>query len=96
MNSNWAGADPAAARITRREYPPLPAPCAYGQAALVDLQRQYLRWFDHWLKGVDNGVDKEDPVYIYVMNGDGWRGLAALGFGHIEVGTVTPLPQPAS
>jgi SSS family transporter len=27
--------DPATAKVTRREYPPLPAPCAYGQAALV-------------------------------------------------------------
>src|SRR5215813_8082245 len=26
-----------------------------------------LRWFDHWLKGMDNGFDKEPPVYIYVM-----------------------------
>jgi dihydroorotate dehydrogenase len=25
-----------------------------------------------------------------------WRGLAALGFGHIEVGTITPLPQPGN
>lgn len=23
-----------------------------------------------------------------------WRALASLGFGHIEIGTVTPLPQP--
>src|SRR5262249_40246211 len=28
-----------------------------------------LRWFDHWLKGVDNGVDREPPVRIYVMGG---------------------------
>ncbi len=27
--------DPAARRITRTDYPPLPQPCAYGQAALV-------------------------------------------------------------
>jgi dihydroorotate dehydrogenase len=26
----------------------------------------------------------------------GWRGLALLGFGHIEVGTVTPCPQPGN
>lgn len=32
----------------------------------------------------------------YDKDGDGWRGLAALGFGHIEVGTVTPLPQPGN
>lgn len=25
-----------------------------------------------------------------------WRGLACLGFGHIEVGTITPLPQPGN
>ncbi len=24
------------------------------------------------------------------------RGLAALGFGHLEVGTVTPMPQPGN
>ena len=29
----------------------------------------------------------------YDKDGDGWRGLACLGFGHIEVGTVTPEPQ---
>jgi len=32
----------------------------------------------------------------YDKDGEGWRGLAALGFGHIEVGTVTPLPQPGN
>jgi putative CocE/NonD family hydrolase len=28
-----------------------------------------LRWFDRWLKRVDNGVDREAPVRIYVMGG---------------------------
>ncbi|MBN1222964.1 MAG: CocE/NonD family hydrolase [Candidatus Aminicenantes bacterium] len=32
-----------------------------------------LRWYDRWLKGIDNGIDLEPPVLIYVMNGDGWR-----------------------
>ena len=27
------------------------------------------RWFDHWLKGADTGVDREPPVRIYVMGG---------------------------
>jgi putative CocE/NonD family hydrolase len=26
-----------------------------------------LRWFDHWLKGIDNGVDREPPVSYYMM-----------------------------
>jgi dihydroorotate dehydrogenase len=32
----------------------------------------------------------------YDKDGLGWRGLACLGFGHIEVGTVTPKPQPGN
>ena len=32
----------------------------------------------------------------YDKDGEAWRGLAALGFGHVEVGTVTPLPQPGN
>jgi predicted acyl esterase len=33
--------------------------------------RLFLDWFDHWLKGVDNGVTEMDPVQLYVM-GKGW------------------------
>ena len=32
----------------------------------------------------------------YDKDGEGWRGLSALGFGHIEVGTVTPESQPGN
>ncbi|MEX2143030.1 MAG: quinone-dependent dihydroorotate dehydrogenase [Anaerolineales bacterium] len=32
----------------------------------------------------------------YDKDGLAWRGLACLGFGHIEVGTITPLPQPGN
>ncbi len=37
--------------------------------AAIDLTAFQLRWFDHFLKGVDNGVDREPPVRIYVMGG---------------------------
>ena len=37
--------------------------------AALDLEAFHLRWFDHWLKGIDNGVDREPPVRIYVMGG---------------------------
>ena len=29
----------------------------------------------------------------YDKNGTAWRGLSSLGFGHIELGTITPQPQ---
>lgn len=37
--------------------------------AALDLWAFHLRWFDHFLKGIDNGVDREPPVRIYVMGG---------------------------
>ncbi len=34
----------------------------------------HLRWFDRWLKGIDNGVAEADPVRLFVMGaGDGSR-----------------------
>ncbi|MBM4340125.1 MAG: CocE/NonD family hydrolase [Deltaproteobacteria bacterium] len=27
------------------------------------------RWFDYWLKGIDNGIMKEPSIYYYVMSG---------------------------
>ena len=44
----------------------------FGPQAIVDLQRQYLRWFDYWLKGVDNGITKEPLVSIFVMGSNRW------------------------
>jgi len=41
----------------------------FGPEATLDLKAFHLRWFDHWLKGVDNGVDREPPVRIFVMGG---------------------------
>jgi dihydroorotate dehydrogenase len=42
------------------------------------------------------GLNFANPLGLaagYDKDGLGWRGLAALGFGHIEVGTVTVRPQ---
>jgi uncharacterized protein len=32
-----------------------------------------LRWFDHWLKGIDNSVQKDAPVKLFVMGGGDGR-----------------------
>jgi len=37
--------------------------------AAIDLNVFEERWLARWLKGVDNGVDREPPVRIYVMGG---------------------------
>ena len=31
---------------------------------------EFLRWYDHWLKGIENGVMDEPPVHYYVMEGN--------------------------
>ena len=33
----------------------------------------YLKWFDHWLKGIDNAVEKMPKVRLYVMGRNAWR-----------------------
>jgi dihydroorotate dehydrogenase len=45
------------------------------------------------------GLTFKNPVGLaagYDKNGIAIKGLAALGFGHVEVGTVTPRPQPGN
>ena len=32
-----------------------------------------LRWFDYWLKGIENGIMQEAPVRIFVMGENCWR-----------------------
>jgi putative CocE/NonD family hydrolase len=41
----------------------------------ASMDREKLRFFDRYLKGVDNGFEREPPVMIYVM-GKGWRAEA--------------------
>jgi putative CocE/NonD family hydrolase len=45
----------------------------FGPAATVNLRDVYLRWQDHWLKGIDNGVERDAPVKIFVMGENVWR-----------------------
>ena len=48
-----------------------------SQAGFVNLQydldRLQLRWFDHWLKGINTGVMAEPPIKLFVMGANVWR-----------------------
>ena len=39
----------------------------------IDLDGIKLRWFDYWLKGIQNGINEEPPVRIFVMGANTWR-----------------------
>jgi putative CocE/NonD family hydrolase len=43
----------------------------YPENARFDAEEHLVRWFDHFLKGVDNGVEREPAVRYYVMGAIG-------------------------
>ncbi len=45
----------------------------FGPQSRVDTRMLQLRWFDHYLLGRDNGVDREPPVDIFVFGDNAWR-----------------------
>ncbi|MCA9427377.1 MAG: CocE/NonD family hydrolase, partial [Candidatus Omnitrophica bacterium] len=44
-------------------------PKAFEQQLLLE----HLRFFDRYLKEIDNGIDREPPITLYTMGGQGWR-----------------------
>jgi putative CocE/NonD family hydrolase len=44
----------------------------FGPTAVIDLEGYFLRWFDYWLKEIDNGIMDEPPVRIFVMGENRW------------------------
>ena len=45
----------------------------FGTAAGMDFLEEQLRWYDRRLKGIDNGMDDEPPVRIFVMGDNEFR-----------------------
>lgn len=60
----WVHGGTARSRAGEREF---------GPTAAIDYDEVILRWMDHHLKGVDNGVDREKPVRYFVMGRNEWR-----------------------
>ena len=59
----WGHTDTATRQMGERDF---------GPNAIIDLQRDYLRWMDRWLKGIDNGIDREPLVSLFVMESNRW------------------------
>lgn len=45
----------------------------FGPEADVDLAANEVQWFDFWLKGIVNGVERGAPVRVFVMGDNTWR-----------------------
>lgn len=48
----------------------------YGDEAMIDLDARILRFFDRYLKGIDNGIDREPPVHVFIMGSNSWSAEA--------------------
>jgi hypothetical protein len=44
----------------------------YGPGSMVPLQKEAIRWFDYWLKGVENGVLEEPRCRMFLMGANRW------------------------
>lgn len=48
-----------------------------SSSAFINLQTDLTglaqRWFDYWLKGIENGVTQEPPVKLFIMGDNVWR-----------------------
>jgi uncharacterized protein len=44
----------------------------FGPTANVEPLHVQLRWYDYWLKGIDNGFTAEPPVKLFVMGRNEW------------------------
>ena len=48
-------------------------PDRYLDRPVYQLGYEALRWFDHWLKDVENGVMEEPPIRLFVMGTGEWK-----------------------
>ena len=45
----------------------------FGANSLYDLETLELRWFDYWMRGIDNGIADEPPLRLFIMGINEWR-----------------------
>ena len=48
-------------------------PAAYLERPVYQLQYESLRWFDHWLKGMNTGIMEEPPIRMFVRGTNRWK-----------------------
>ncbi len=44
----------------------------FGPSSIIDFKNYFLRWFDYWLKNINNSVMDEKPVKLFLMGYNIW------------------------
>ena len=47
----------------------------FGPEIAFDLYTYQLRWYDHWLKGIENGIMDDPPVRVFLMGANRWLNM---------------------
>lgn len=45
----------------------------FGDQAIIPLDSLYRRWLDRWVRGDNNGIDREAPIRLFIMGENVWR-----------------------
>ena len=45
----------------------------FGAHSMIDLDQLEMRWFDYWLKGIDDGIAADPPIRLFIMGTGQWR-----------------------
>jgi len=45
----------------------------FGPTAIINLDDYRIRFFDHYLKGIDNGINEDPRVWVFVIGANEWR-----------------------
>ena len=48
-------------------------PPVYLDRPLYQYAYESLRWFDHWLKGIDTGIVEEPPLQLFIVGANEWK-----------------------
>lgn len=60
----------------------------YSEEARVDRGAMMVRWFDHWLKGIENGVEDDPKLRLYMTGINRWVELNHWPAPHIAERTL--------
>ncbi len=70
---HWQGAQHFFMGVEQAHKHLLVAPPAHAERPFHEWHEEMIRWYDHWLKGIDNGVDQDPAVRVWIMGADTWR-----------------------
>ncbi len=70
---HWLGAQHYFQNVKQAQRKLLFTGPAHLERPFHEYHDEIIRWYDHWLKGVDNGIMDEPPVRYWLMGANEWR-----------------------